>query len=163
MISKSLALHELEHSVPVLADLQVATILRIRKEERDSFEAYRAAIAKISASIMSAKSRVTKQESREMFRTAIEPELRKMNREILAYRKTQSRRVLVGIASIVAGVAIGAYSGLPPLVSVPLVGAASVVGTRLLSKAAESACEHSPKTKQKNDLYFLLRLTEEAK
>ena len=123
MISKSLALHELEHSVPVLADLPVATILRIRKQERDSFEAYRAAIGKISANIMSAKNRVSKKEAREMYRTAVEPELRKMNREIVAYRKAQGRRVLAGIASVVA---IGAYSGLPPLVSVPLVGAASV-------------------------------------
>jgi hypothetical protein len=58
MTAKSLALRELEHSVPVLADLPVATILRIRREERDSFEAYRAAIGKISATIMSAKNRV---------------------------------------------------------------------------------------------------------
>jgi len=98
-----------------------------------------------------------------MFRTAIEPELRKMNREMAAYRKTQGRRLLAGIASVAAGVAIGAYSGLPPLVSVPLVGAASVVGARLLSKAAESGCEHAPETKQKNDLYFLLKLIQEAR
>jgi hypothetical protein len=54
-----------------------------------------------------------------------------------AYRKSQRRRVVAGLASIVAGVAIGAYSGLPPLVSAPLIGTASVVGTRLLSKAAD--------------------------
>jgi uncharacterized protein (DUF2062 family) len=77
-----------------------------------------------------------------------------MNRETVTYRKTQSRRVAAGMASIVAGVAIGAYSGLPPLLSVPLVAAASMVGGRLLSKAAESACEHGPETKQKSDLYF---------
>ena len=111
---------------------------------------------------MLAKNRVSKKEAREMFRTAIEPELRKMRREMVAYRKSQGRRLLAGIASVAAGVAIGAYSGLPPLVSVPLVGAASVVGT-LLSKAAESACEHGPETKQKNDLYFLLRLTQEVR
>ncbi len=163
MTAKSLALHELEHTVPVLADLPVATILRVRKEERDSFEAYREAIGKISATMMAENNRVSKKEAREMFRTAIEPELRRMNKEMVAYRKTQRRRVLAGVASVVAGVGIGAYSGLPPLVSDPLVGAAaSIVGTRLLSKAAESACEHGPETKQKNDLYFLLRLTQEA-
>jgi hypothetical protein len=112
---------------------------------------------------MSAQNRVSKKEAREMFRTSIEPELRKMNREIVAYRKTQRRRVLAGVASVVAGVTIGAYSGFPPLFSVPLVGAASIVGTRLLGKAAESACEHGPETAQKNDLYFLLKLTQEAK
>jgi hypothetical protein len=162
MTAKSLALRELEHSVPVLADLSIATILRIRKEERDSFESYRSAVGKISADIMAAKNRVSKKEAREMFRTAIEPELQKMKREIVTYRKTQHRRVLAGVASVIAGVGIGAYTGLPPLISVPLVATASLVGGRLLSKAAESACEHGPETEQKNDLYFLLRLTQEA-
>jgi len=36
------------------------------------------------------------------------------------------------------------------------------VGGRLLTKVAEGACEHGPEFKQKNDLYFLLKLTEEA-
>jgi hypothetical protein len=48
-------------------------------------------------------------------------------------------RIIGSIASAAAAVAIGAHSGLPPLLSVPLVGAASFVGTRLLGKAAESA------------------------
>jgi hypothetical protein len=159
MSAKSLALRELEHSVPVLADVPIATILRIRKEERDSFEAYRTAIGTISSSILSAGRRVSKKEAREMFRTAIEPELQKMKREMVTYRK----RVFAGIASVVAGVAIGAYSGLPPLIAAPLVGAASFVGSSVLGKATESACEHGPETKQKNDLYFLLKLTQEAR
>jgi len=162
LAAKSLALRELEHAVPVLADLSVATILRIRKEERDSFEAYRMAVKKISAEIMSAGNRVSKKEAREMFRAAVEPELRRMDREVAAYRKSQGKRVLGGMASILAGVAIGAYAGLPTLVSAPLVATASVVGGRLLSKAAESACEHGPESRQRNDLYFLLRLTQEA-
>src|SRR3984893_11653528 len=107
MTAKSLALHELQHSVPVLADLPVATIIRVRKEERDSFEAYRRAIGTISANIMSARGRVSKKEAREMFRAAIEPELQKMKREMSAYRKAQRRRVIAGVASVVAGVAIG--------------------------------------------------------
>jgi hypothetical protein len=94
MAAKSLALHELQHSVPVLADLPVATILRIRKQERDSFDAYRRAVGTISANIMSARARVSKKEAREMFRTAIEPELQKMKREMSAYRKTQKRHLL---------------------------------------------------------------------
>jgi len=44
----------------------------------------------------------------------------------------------------------------------PLAAAATVVGGRLVSKAAEEACSHGPEFQQKNDLYFLLRLTNEA-
>jgi hypothetical protein len=60
-----------------------------------------------------------------------------------------------------ADVLIGAYAGLPPMVSVPLAGVGTLVGGRLLSKAAEAVCEHGPEFQQKNDLYFLLKLTEE--
>jgi hypothetical protein len=57
---------------------------------------------------------------------------------------------------------IGAYAGLPPLAAVPVAGVGTLVGGRLLAKAAEAACEHGPEFRQKNDLYFLLKLTEEA-
>ena len=49
MTAKSLALRELEHSVPVLADLPIATILGIRKHEKDAFESYRETVTSISA------------------------------------------------------------------------------------------------------------------
>jgi hypothetical protein len=49
MTAKSLALRELEHSVPVLADLPIATILGIWKHEKDVFESYREAVTSISA------------------------------------------------------------------------------------------------------------------
>jgi hypothetical protein len=161
MTAKSLALHELQHCVPILADLPIGTILRIRKQERYSFQAYRDTIARVSSNILSSSSRISKKQAREMFRTAIEPEIHRMNREILMHRKSQSRRTLSGLASLAAGVLIGAFASLPPLISVPLVGAATLVGGRLLSKTAESACEHGPELKQKNDLYFLLRLANE--
>ena len=162
MTAKSLALRELEHSVPVLAGLPIATILRIRKHEKDAFESYREAVTSISANILGAKKRVSKNQAREMFRDAIEPKLREMKKEIKTYQKVRRRQVVGGIAAMVAGVLIGAYAGLPPLAAVPVVGAGSFVGGRLILKAAEAACEHEPELKQKNDLYFLLKLTEEA-
>jgi hypothetical protein len=42
------------------------------------------------------------------------------------------------------------------------VAAGSMVGGRLLSKAAEATCEHGATLKEQNDFYFLLRLTQEA-
>ena len=57
---------------------------------------------------------------------------------------------------------IGAYAGLPLLVAVPAAAAASLVGGRLLAKAAEGACEHGRELRQKHDPYFLLTFAEEA-
>jgi hypothetical protein len=162
MTAKSLALRELQHCVPVLADLPFATILRIRKQQKDAFESYRDTVTSISTHILATNKKVSKKQAREMFRDAVEPELRKMKREIKTYRKVRRAQVFGGIAAIAAGVLIGAYAGLPPLAAVPVAGIGSLVGGRLLSKAAEAACEHGPDLMQKNDLYFLIKLTEEA-
>ena len=162
MTAKSLALRELQHSVPVLADLPFATILRIRKQEKEAFASYRDAVTSISTNILATNKNLSKKQAREMFRDAVEPELRKMTREIKTYRKVRRTHVFGGIAAIAAGVLIGAYAGLPPLAAVPVAGIGSLVGGRLLSKAAEAACEHGPELRQKNDLYFLPKLTEEA-
>jgi hypothetical protein len=162
LTAKSLALRELQHSVPVLLDLPFATILRIRKQEKDAFESYRDTVTTISANILAANKKVSKKLAHEMFRDAVEPKLRKMKREIKTYQKVRRRQVFGGIAAMAAGVLIGAYAGLPPLTAVPVAGLGTFVGGRLLAKAAEVACEHGPELRQKNDLYFLLKLTEEA-
>lgn len=162
MTAKTLALRELEHCVPVLTELPIATILRIRKEEKEAFQSYRDSVAAMSSSILAADKRVSKGQAREMFRDAIEPELRKMKKEIRTYQKVSLEKTVAGFASLFAGVLIGAYAGLPPLVSVPFVATSTIVGGNLLLKAADAACEHGLELKQKNDLYFLLRLTKEA-
>jgi hypothetical protein len=162
MTAQSLALRELQHSVPVLGDLTLDTILQIRNQEKGAFESYRESVSCISANILGASKKVSQKQAREMFRDAIEPELVKMKKEIKTYQKVQRARVLGGGAAIAAGVLIGAYAGLPPMVGVPAVAAGTLVGQRLLAKAADAACEHDPEFQQKHDLYFLLKLTEEA-
>ena len=62
-----------------------------------------------------------------------------------------------------ASVALGAFGGIVPVIAKAAFAAAGgVVGTGLLSKAAQSRCEHGATLKEKNDFYFLLRLTQEA-
>jgi hypothetical protein len=87
-----------------------------------------------------------------MFHDAVEPELRMMKKEIKTYQKVRRAQIFSGIAAIAAGVLIGAYAELPPLTAVPAAAAASLVGGRLLAKAAEAACEHGPESRQKHDL-----------
>ena len=162
LTAKSIVLGELQHSVPVLNELSLATIMRIRRQEKEAFESYREVIASISTSILAANKHVSKKEAREMLHDAIEPELRKMKKEIRTYKKVNARKTLAGISSIAATVLLGAYAGLPPIVAVPLATTGAFVGGTLLSNVVESACGHGPEFKQKNDLYFLLKLAEEA-
>lgn len=161
MTAKTDLLRELQHTVPVLGELPIGTILRIRQQEKDAFENYRATVTKMSSNILTSKN-VSKKEVRQMLRDAIEPELRKMSRDLRTYRKVRRSQSIGAAVWTAAGVILGAYAGLPPIASVPLAGGAGVVGGRLAAKAAEEACSHGPDFKQKNDLYFLLRLTNEA-
>jgi hypothetical protein len=162
MTAKTDALSELQHCVPVLAELPISTILRIRKEEQDAFEAYRDSVTKMSSMILTSAKRVSRKAARQMLRDAIEPELRKMNRDIRTYRKVRRSKAIGGAFSIAAGVLLGAYAGLSPVVAAPLAAGAGLVGGHLAGKAAEATCSHGPEFRQKNDLYFLLRLTHEA-
>ena len=162
LTAKSLVLGELQHSVPVLNELSLATIMRIRKYEKGAFDSYREAVTCMSAGILAANKKVSKKEAREMLHDAIEPELRRMKKEIKTYQKVNARKTAAGIASIAATVLLGAYAGLPTMVIPPLVATGAWVGGTPLSKAAEAACDHGPEFKQKNDLYFLLKLAEEA-
>jgi hypothetical protein len=106
---------------------------------------------------------VTKSEVRELFRDQIEPELSKMRSELHQERRRQVRRIVSGVGTIAASVAFSAFGGIVPLAAKVAVSAAgAMVGGRLLSRAAEAQCEHGASLKEKNDFYFLLRLTQEA-
>jgi hypothetical protein len=152
------AMRALTHSVPILGDLPLATVLRIRREERDSFESYRAAITRIASEVLRENRRLSKKKAQEMLKARIEPELAKLRKEIRYEKRRQAKRIVGGLAGLAAGVAIGAFGGLPIAVGGPLAGAAAVAGARLLGKAGEVACEHGANLRQQNDLYFLLQL-----
>jgi hypothetical protein len=97
---------------------------------------------------------MSKKEGFDYFASQIAPSLKDLRREIALEKKRQSFRTAVGVASIAAGVGVGAFGGLPPLVSVPLVALGTGIGGKLLTKAVESKCEHEADHRQKNDLFF---------
>jgi hypothetical protein len=153
----------LTHAIPLLGDLPLATLLRIRRDERDSFARYRSAIGRTLRDVAQSKKRFGKPEMRELFRERIEPELLRMKSELRQETRRQRRRVLGGIGTLAASVGLGALGGmLPILAKAAGVAAGSMVGGRLLSKAAEAGCEHGATLREQNDFYFLLRLTQEA-
>jgi hypothetical protein len=153
----------LSHSLPLLGDLSIAKLLKIRREDRDSFIRYRLALQRIMVEVSLEKKRVSKREVRELFRDKIEPELSKIRSELYQERRRQVRRTVGGVGAIAASVALGAFGGIVPLAAKLAVSAAgAMLGGRLLSRAAEAQCEHGASLKEKNDFYFLLRITQEA-
>ena len=158
--STSAAMELLSHSLPILADVPLSTVIRIRREERDSFEAYRRAITLLTKDILAERAGLSVEEAKDAFKAKLEPQIEGVRREINAERARQSRRLAVGISAIAASVLMGAWGGLPILVKGAVVGVTAAMGGGTLAKAAGSACEHGPEIRQKNDLYFLLRLIE---
>jgi len=156
-----MAMELLSHSIPLLGDVPLSTVIRIRREERDSFEAYRRAITELTRNVLSEKGTHSTEELKEAFKTKLEPQIEKVRAEVNAERSRQSKRFALGISSVAAAVLMGACGGLPLLVKGALAGVATASGGSLLSKAAASVCEHGSDLRLKNDLYFLLRLLNE--
>src|SRR5260370_33778190 len=104
--AKTVLLRELQHTVPVLGELPIATILRIRKQEKDAFEAYRDAVTKMSSNILDTKN-VSKKDARQMLRDAIEPKLRRMNSDLRTDRKVRRSRSIGALMSMSAVVMFG--------------------------------------------------------
>jgi hypothetical protein len=156
------AMQYLMHSVPILAELSIATLARIRREERDSFESYRKAITQITSDVLHPSRKLSKRKAQALLKDSIEPELIRLRNEIRYERRRQTKRIAGGLATIAAGIAIGAFGGLPVAIGGALTGVAVLTGGRLLGKAGEVACEHGANLRQQNDLYFLLRLEQEA-
>ena len=150
----------LSHALPLISDLPIETLLRIRGEERESFEAYRLSITEVTNNALSKG--LSLSEASNFVASELRPRLEKITREVALERSKQQRRVGFGVASLAAGVALGAFGGLPLLASVPIAALGTGVGGRLISKAVESYCEHGADLRQKNDLFFLLRLLEEG-
>lgn len=141
-----------------MGDLPVETLMRIRREERDSFVRYRYALQQLLSEVVARKKRTSKREIQELFRENIEPEIKRMKSELKLERKRQAKRIFGGAAGLAASVALGAFGGfLPLLAKGAAVAASAMVGGRLLSKAAEHVCEHGATLREKNDFYFLLR------
>lgn len=144
------------HTLPLLGDLPFGALLRIRKQERDSFGRYREAIGRVLQDVAARKKRIRKKEIQEIFRQTIEPELVRIKSEMRQERSRQVRKILGGAGALTVSVALGAIGQIIPAAS------AAAVGVHLVKEAAKSKCDHGPTLKEKNDFYFLLRLAQEA-
>jgi len=78
-----------------------------------------------------------------------------MRQEVNEERRRQVRRIVGGVGAMVASLKLGMFGAIPALAS-------GAVGAKLLGEAATKTCEHGSNLREKNDFYFLLRLTREG-
>jgi hypothetical protein len=159
LIEDTKGLRELTHILPLLTDLSIPTVLRLRNEDRESFAAYRYEIASITAEAL--HNGISEEAARDSLRARVLPRINKIKQELQAERSKKIGYLGVGAAALAASVGLGAC-GLPLLATVPAAAAAAAVGARLLGKGSEAAVESRLEVKQRNELYFLVKLLKEA-
>jgi hypothetical protein len=157
-VTENRRLHAMAHMVPLLGDLPMPTLMRIRREDREAFGRYQYAIRNLLNEMALRKRHISKREVVELFREKIAPELLRMKSELRQERKRQTRRIVGGVASLAASIGLGAFGFLPIAAKVAAAGASAMMGGRLLTKAAEGVCEHGANLAAKNDFYFCLKL-----
>lgn len=154
----TVGLNSLTHAVPLLSQLPVSKLLKIRAENREAFEAYRFSVSKMAQKAI--EDGLSTNEAADYFVSELVPAIEAMKREVAIERRKQRRRIAAGVGSIAAGLAIGAFSGIPHLASVPVSAVGALVGGNFIKKAAESKCEHEADLQLQNELYFLMKVLE---
>lgn len=147
----------LSHIVPVVGDLSLRAVVRLRNSEPESFARYRDALTRIIDEFLRDHKRLTKKDAQEIFHDYIDTEVRKIRQLLMSKRKSAAKQFLAGAAGLFASVAIGAFAlPIPP----PVVATVQTGGALLLGNAAKECLAHSDE--RTNDFYFLLRLTQAA-
>jgi hypothetical protein len=130
----------------------LATILRIRREDPDSFTMYRQALGKILRDYVGGRDEISDSVAEEVYRDILEPEIIRLRRTALAQRRTARKKIMTKTLLPAVAVGLGVFSGLLPR---ELAQLAKIVGaTTLLSQAAEALLERTcPEQVQNHNLY----------
>jgi hypothetical protein len=153
---------QLTHSIPLFTELPLDRVMRIRKEDREAFDSYRVTLSKIVKENIETDKQLTEGQARELYNDVLRPEVANLEQQAKNERKSALKESAL-TAGISAGViALGAYSGLLPTQFTALCTA--VGGIKLVSDLVKSvaAIQKNPTKVRNSNLYFLLRLRQEA-
>ncbi len=105
-------LDQLQHEVPLLTDIPLRRILRIRESDRDSFVLYRNALRQVISQQFRAGCTLTSDEARELCSDVIMPQVRRLKTEATAKRRSAMRSALNGAIAVSAAIGLGIISGM---------------------------------------------------
>jgi hypothetical protein len=148
----------LTHSVPIMEDIPLTTILRTRREDPEAFQNYRSAISGIVKNYVRGGHVVGDHEAREIYSDLLKPQLDALEVKAKNVRRSQVKKGLLRVAATTAVMGLGIYSGLLPSELADLVKAVGGFGVaRDLVETVASLKDEAPEVRNHN-LYFLLRL-----
>jgi hypothetical protein len=150
----------LAHNIPLLSEVPIETVVRIRREDPEVFLNYRAAFQKILKDYISSKKQIGSAEAKELFQDVLEPEIRKMHVKASTERRSILKKSTAKIAFTCAAVGLGVHTGIIPSQMAQII--AAIGGFAVIGNLAESIASLNPSSVRNDNLYFLLRLKEET-
>ena len=148
---------QLSHEIPMLTDLPVRAVLKIRDENPESFELYRTTLKGIVKEYVEKKRSTTADEARHIYGDVLRPAIQQLRVEAARQRKIWTRKSMLSVGYALGTVSLYATGALQSQQALALLGG-TVAG--LLGQLAET-----PRTQPvtSSNLYFLLRVENEAK
>lgn len=148
----------LTHSIPLLQDVPLETVLKVRREEPEAFANYRAALTSIVKDHVAHGGRVGKSQAQEIYEDILRPKLLALQTQAKNFRRASLKKGLLKAAASSALVGIGIYTGILPSDISKLV--TTIGGFNVARDLAEGfgAVGANPEEVRNHNLYFLLRL-----
>jgi hypothetical protein len=151
----------MHHEVPLLTDLPIRRILRIRQSDYESLSLYRNALLQVVREQLRNDRTFSRDTAREICLDVILPQVRKLKVDAQMKLRSAVRKALSATAAVSAAIGLGLVSGMirPELERVFQIG-----GVALAGKLGEvlGAIEKHPAEVRSHNMYFLLRLVTEA-
>jgi hypothetical protein len=151
---------QMSHRVPLLGEVPLEHIVKIRKEDHTAFLNYRIALQKIISQYVGDKAELTDNAARELFSDELEPKIREMEVLAATERRTTLAKSGAKVAATFAGVYMGVHAGIIPSEMATIVNALG--GVKILADLAEAIATLNNSTVRNHNLFFLLRLKQES-
>jgi hypothetical protein len=153
---------QLAHAVPLLEDLPIRTILKVRANEHDAFLQYRAALNSIVDDYIKQRKIVGRKEAKEIYSDVLLPEILKLNSEAKAVRRSAIKKAAAKTLIAAGVIGMGVFGGFLPAQLAEVIKTVGGVGLVRELGEAFASIERNPAQIRNNNFYFLLRLSQEA-
>ncbi len=148
----------LTHSIPLLREVPLETVMKVRRDDPLAFENYRSTLTSIVKNYVREGRTVGKKEALEIYEDILKPRLVALETQAKNLRRTAIKKGLLKAAVSSGLVGLGIYTGVLPSDVSKLV--AAIGGFSVARDLAETlgALEASPGEVRNHNLYFMLRL-----
>jgi hypothetical protein len=153
----------LTHTIPMMSDLPLETVLKVRDAEPEAFLNYRSTITSIVKNHVHSGTPLTDSEAKEIYTDELLPKLQRLEAKAHQQRRSKIKGAAVKALASSAVLALGIYSGLLPATGTQVMTALG--GLSVAKDIAEGlgAIEKNPVEIRNHNLFFLLRLKQAGK